>query len=77
MIELEIAKFKYNTYYGTELNLRFIFEVKILDCDVSLNYMIYKPNKTTVYIAEKTQEVKTLYKSHYENNELVTTGDNI
>jgi hypothetical protein len=38
--------------------------------------MIYKPNKTTVYIAEKTQEVKTLYKSHYENNELVTTGVN-
>ncbi len=61
---------------GDELNLRYIFEVKSLDCDITLNYMIYKPNKTDVYMAEKTQEVKTVYKSYYENENLITGDSN-
>ena len=60
----------------SELNLRYIFEVKTLNCDISLSYSIYKPDKTTVYMAEQTQEVKTVYKSYYADNNLVTADDN-
>ncbi|MCR5350245.1 MAG: hypothetical protein K6E20_04555, partial [Acholeplasmatales bacterium] len=55
-----------------EISLRYVFELKTLDCDVSLTYKIYNSDKTTIYMGEKTQAVDTVYTGYYSDNTLVT-----